>query len=243
MRWLSSYHRTPTPSRLPHFSSYFNFITPEFEYFWGVRVHLPPSTGGDRRIRCPTHPDVPAAGGLAANHHTTELNTTPSSPAATTAADDSTSKPVSDSAMEELLREIIAPSPSSPTTSLHFEVFSPDSKVTEIPPTTFSAAVMPGNALDGEDLRRLLSMIPDVQFDQEQFDFSPSLDLPLSGWDLAESVFWHVDSSLPFISSLYWPSSLRLFYLTLLFMLWVMVISHHQTLEDLPWISDHGADW
>jgi hypothetical protein len=89
--------------------------------------------------------------------------------------------------MEQLLREIIAPSPSSPTTSLPFEIFSSDTQVTGIP--SFSAAVMPGDALDGEDLRRLLSMIPDVQPDQEQFEFSPSLDLPLSGWDLSASVF------------------------------------------------------
>jgi len=44
-------------------------------------------------------------------------------------------------------------------------------------------------ALDEEDLQRLLSMIPDVQHEQEQIEFSPSLDLPLSGWDLTASVF------------------------------------------------------
>lgn len=48
---------------------------------------------------------------------------------------------------------------------------------------------MPGNPLDGEDLQRLLSMIPDVQPDQEVFEFSPSLDIPLAGWDLVASVF------------------------------------------------------
>jgi len=46
-----------------------------------------------------------------------------------------------------------------------------------------------GSALDGEDLQRLLSMIPDVQLDQERTEFSPSLDLPLAGWDVAASVF------------------------------------------------------
>jgi len=48
---------------------------------------------------------------------------------------------------------------------------------------------MPGSALDGDDLQRLLNMIPDVQLDQERIEFSPSLDLPLAGWDLAASVF------------------------------------------------------
>jgi len=48
---------------------------------------------------------------------------------------------------------------------------------------------MPGSALDGDDLQRLLSMIPDVQPDQERIEFSPSLDLPLDGWDLTASVF------------------------------------------------------
>lgn len=48
---------------------------------------------------------------------------------------------------------------------------------------------MPGNVLDGEDLQRLLNMIPDVQPEQELFEFSPSLDLPLAGWDLTASVF------------------------------------------------------
>ena len=48
---------------------------------------------------------------------------------------------------------------------------------------------MYGNALDGEDLQRLLSMIPDVQPEQELFEFSPDLGLPFAGWDLAASVF------------------------------------------------------
>ena len=48
---------------------------------------------------------------------------------------------------------------------------------------------MSGSLLDGDDLQRLLSMIPDVQSDQEQVEFSPSLDLPLDGWDLTASVF------------------------------------------------------
>ena len=48
---------------------------------------------------------------------------------------------------------------------------------------------MPGSALYGDDLQRLLSMIPDVQHDQERIEFSPSLDLPLDGWDLTASVF------------------------------------------------------
>jgi len=48
---------------------------------------------------------------------------------------------------------------------------------------------MPSNVLDGEDLQRLLSMIPDVQPEQERFEFSPDLDLPLVGWDFAASVF------------------------------------------------------
>jgi hypothetical protein len=91
--------------------------------------------------------------------------------------------------MEELLREIIAPSPSSPTTSLPFEVFSPDLQVTDIPSTSPFSTVMLGGALDGEDLQRLLSMIPDVHPDQERIEFSPSLDLPLAGWDLTASVF------------------------------------------------------
>jgi len=48
---------------------------------------------------------------------------------------------------------------------------------------------MHGGALDGEDLQRLLSMIPDVQPDQERIEFSPSMDLPLAGWDLTASAF------------------------------------------------------
>jgi hypothetical protein len=92
--------------------------------------------------------------------------------------------------MEEFLREIIIPSPSSPTTSLPFEVFTQNLQVTDVPSTSsFSAAVMSGSALDGDDLQRLLSMIPDVQPDQERIEFSPSLDLPLDGWDLTASVF------------------------------------------------------
>jgi len=89
--------------------------------------------------------------------------------------------------MEEFMREIIAPSPSSPTTSLPFEIFSSDLQVADIPSASpFSATVMSGNALDGEDLQRLLSMIPDVQPERERFEFSPNLDLP---WDLTASVF------------------------------------------------------
>jgi hypothetical protein len=92
--------------------------------------------------------------------------------------------------MEEFLREIIAPSPSSSTTSLPFDVFSSDLQVTDISSASpFSTAVMPGNTLDGDDLQRLLSMIPDVHPDQERNEFSPSLDFPLAGWDLAASVF------------------------------------------------------
>jgi hypothetical protein len=92
--------------------------------------------------------------------------------------------------MEELLREIIAPSPSSPASSLPFEVFSPDPQVSDIPSTSpFSTAVMPANVLDGEDLQRLLSMIPDVQPEQEPFEFSLDMDFSLAGWDLAASVF------------------------------------------------------
>ncbi|KAF9650866.1 hypothetical protein BDM02DRAFT_3185023 [Thelephora ganbajun] len=131
---------------------------------------------------------VESAGGLATNHHTVELDIIPSS-SATTTTDNSISEPVSDDAMEELLREIIA-SPSSPTTSLPFEIFSPDLQATDVQlATPFSAAVMPGSALDGEDLQRLLNMIPDVQPNQERFESSPSLDFPLAGWDLAASVF------------------------------------------------------
>ena len=48
---------------------------------------------------------------------------------------------------------------------------------------------MPGGALDGEDLQRLLNIIPDVQPEQERIEFSPSLDLPLGGWDLTASTF------------------------------------------------------
>jgi len=48
---------------------------------------------------------------------------------------------------------------------------------------------MAGSALDGDDLRRLLSVIPDVDPEQERIEFSPSLDLPLAGWDLSASVF------------------------------------------------------
>ena len=48
---------------------------------------------------------------------------------------------------------------------------------------------MPGGVLDGDDLQRLLSMIPDVQHEQEQIEFSPGLDLPLGGWDLTAPVF------------------------------------------------------
>jgi len=48
---------------------------------------------------------------------------------------------------------------------------------------------MSGNALDGEDLQRLLSMIPDVQLEQERFEFSPDMDLSLVGWDLTAPVF------------------------------------------------------
>jgi len=92
--------------------------------------------------------------------------------------------------MEELLREIIAPSPSSPTTSLPLEVFSPDPQVADVPSESpFSTAVTFGSVLDGEDLQRLLNMIPDVQPDQERFEFSPSLDLPLAGWEMASFVF------------------------------------------------------
>jgi hypothetical protein len=91
--------------------------------------------------------------------------------------------------MEELLREIIAPSPSSPTTSLPFEIFSPDLQVTDIPSGSPFSTVMPGDALEGEDLQRLLNMFPDVQPEQERIEFSPSLDLPLAGWDLTASVY------------------------------------------------------
>jgi hypothetical protein len=69
--------------------------------------------------------------------------------------------------------------------------------------------------LDGEDLQRLLSMIPDVQPDQERFEFSPSMDLPLVGWDLAASVLWNIDSLLLFLSPLHRSNSLRLFFLSL----------------------------
>jgi hypothetical protein len=92
--------------------------------------------------------------------------------------------------MEELLREIIAPSPSSPASSLPFEVFSPDPQVSDTPSTSpFSTAMMPAHVLDGEDLQRLLSTIPDVQPEQEPFEFPLDMDFSLAGWDLPASVF------------------------------------------------------
>ena len=92
--------------------------------------------------------------------------------------------------MEELLREIIAPSPSSSSSPLPFEDFSPDIQATDISSASpFSTIMMPGGPLDGEDLQRLLNMIPDVQPEQERIEFSPSLDLPLAVWDLTASVF------------------------------------------------------
>jgi hypothetical protein len=85
-------------------------------------------------------------------------------------------------AMEELLREIIAPSssPSSPAASLPVETLSPAVQTaTESSP---SSVIM-----DWEkevEMQRFLDTITGVQPEMEEIDFSSALELELGRWEL-----------------------------------------------------------
>ncbi|KAI0084895.1 hypothetical protein BDY19DRAFT_987312 [Irpex rosettiformis] len=104
----------------------------------------------------------------------------------------SAASPVDEGAMENLLREILAPSPLLSSTPLPItintteEASSPSIKTQQ--PLTQSTLDWEGE----QEMQRLLDMLPDVQPDMKTLDinlgaaidFSPSLDLDLSTWDM-----------------------------------------------------------
>jgi len=97
--------------------------------------------------------------------------------------------------MEDLLHEILAPSPTLPSASL------PDGSSSEVTsqlqPSSSGAEVIKAlteTSLDWEgeaEMQRLLDMLPDVQpevstgLDVDTVEFPSALDLELSGWDMA----------------------------------------------------------
>ncbi|KAI0339907.1 hypothetical protein BDW22DRAFT_1486599 [Trametopsis cervina] len=160
-----------------------------------LRFRSPPSTGGDHR--CPSFIiGVPAAGGFATNQLQLELSPSPSaSTPQPIFSETSSPSPVDEGVMENLLREILAPSPLLSSTSLPIGITSEESPK----PQSASIASQVTSSLtettldwEGEqEMQRLLDMLPDVHPDMKNLDvtidavdFSTSLDLDLSGWDL-----------------------------------------------------------
>lgn len=86
--------------------------------------------------------------------------------------------------MEELLREIIAPStsPSSPAAALPHETFPPAAEITTDDP---SASLMMSMDWEKEvEMQKFLDTISGIQPELEEIDFSSALELELGEWEL-----------------------------------------------------------
>ncbi|KAI0798452.1 hypothetical protein BC629DRAFT_1581487 [Irpex lacteus] len=111
----------------------------------------------------------------------------PSTPQLSFSETSSAASPVDESAMENLLREILAHSPLLSSAPLPINTTSDEESSPK------SQALTP-STLDWEgeqEMQRLLDMLPDVHPDMKTLDvnlnavdFSPSLDVDLSTWDL-----------------------------------------------------------
>lgn len=157
---------------------------------------MPPSTGGDHRGVPPL--DVPAAGGLPTKTNQLSFDLCPGIPETrddttpTTAA----SPTVDDSAMEDLLREILAPSPSQPSTSLPMD---PHTILQQITSTSSMAPATPTMTnvdwASEAEMQIILNMLPSVHSDVIDVDnvgYPSALDLELrGGWE-----FEHLSGSL-----------------------------------------------
>jgi hypothetical protein len=97
----------------------------------------------------------------------------------------SVSSVVDEIAMEELLREIIAPSnsPSSPAASLPVETIPPAAQTA----TDASTSTVISDWEKEVEMQRFLDTITGVQPEMEEIDFSSALDLELGGWELPTS--------------------------------------------------------
>jgi len=95
--------------------------------------------------------------------------------------------------MENLLREILAPSPLLSSTPLPLGFNSEESSESQAPSTGRQGVTsLPDSTLDWEgeeEMRRLLDMLPDVRSNTKMLDvnvdtvdFPSALDLDLSGW-------------------------------------------------------------
>ncbi|THH28389.1 hypothetical protein EUX98_g5807 [Antrodiella citrinella] len=106
-------------------------------------------------------------------------------------------------AMEDLFREILAPSPIIPSASLPVlpspEIIPPSQVTTPLaaPPLISIAAAEPMDWEGEAEMQRLLDMLPVVQPDQENFDgdadsdvvdFPSALELELCGWDINQLI-------------------------------------------------------
>ncbi|KAI0786652.1 hypothetical protein C8Q75DRAFT_734604 [Abortiporus biennis] len=158
----------------------------------------PPPTGGDHR--CPSFIfGDPAAGG-SSNTNQLQLELTPSStPSTTTSATpsfDATSN-VDEVTMENLLREILAPSPTMPSSSLPIDSLAKAESETKSTTSTTMVppVIIPAETVDWEgeaEMQRLLDMLPavpqdasmNIDVDVNAVDFPSALDLELCGWDL-----------------------------------------------------------
>ncbi|EIN11431.1 hypothetical protein PUNSTDRAFT_141797 [Punctularia strigosozonata HHB-11173 SS5] len=152
----------------------------------GIRIRSPPSTGGVSRA--PSSLGSPAAGGLAIPSSDQDLGLSAGAhPFAAPAPYDETVP--DEAAMEDLLREILAPSPSVGPSPLP----TPEA---EAPPAAFPAEVATEpyasewdwDARDKnqeEEMQRLLDMLP--AFHHAQAEAAPSLGLDLGGFDFVST--------------------------------------------------------
>lgn len=101
--------------------------------------------------------------------------------------------PIDESAMEDLFREILAPSPLLSATPL--PIGAPSEVVPARPTSTAGLTQVPEPMIDWEgeaEMQRLLDMLPDVAQDTttdasalDADDFPGVLELGLPGWDLS----------------------------------------------------------
>ena len=101
--------------------------------------------------------------------------------------------------MEDLFREILAPSPSMPTTPIPSVNEGPAEPAAAPTGAQVAAQPLPEATLDWEgeaEMQRLLDMLPDVQQNVNQrielnidtVDFPSALDLDLGAWDMGQSL-------------------------------------------------------
>jgi len=103
--------------------------------------------------------------------------------------------PIDESAMEDLFREILAPSPLLSSAPMPIGITIEDAGQPTSTPTgaqiTSAAPAEPMIDWEGEaEMQRLLEMLPNVTTDMsgdvpsDAIDFPSALDLGLNGWDL-----------------------------------------------------------